>query len=194
MTVTLVDRPVKHIPGEAGIWVFLFGDLVIFVVLFVAYLVDRAVDPNLFSASSQELGFTVGVVNTLVLLTSSLFVLGGVQAVRHRETRLAVWAFVAAIACGVAFVVLKVTEYAHLAALDHGPDANAFFGWYFILTGVHLLHVLIGLGLLCLMISKARTSEEDGSKGLAIVEGGACFWHLVDLLWMLIFPLLYLVA
>lgn len=187
-------RPQKHIPGEAGVWVFLFGDLGIFVIFFVSYLVERANETELFAASSRELGLTVGVVNTLVLLLSSLAVIAGVTRVRDGQGARAVRFFAGAMACGAVFVALKVYEYTHLATGGHGPDSNPFFTWYFILTGVHLLHVLIGVGVLALLISKSRATGAGQDKHLMVVESGACFWHLVDLLWMLIFPLLYLVA
>lgn len=186
-------RPDKHIPGEAGVWVFLFGDLGIFVIFFVSYLVERAGEPGLYTESSGELGLAVGVVNTLVLLASSLAVVAGVSQVRRGQDRAAVGAFAGAMFCGVLFVALKAFEYTHLAAGGHGPDSNPFFTWYFILTGVHLLHVLIALGVLALVISKVRGSG-DRQRRLMVIESGTCYWHLVDLLWMLIFPLLYLVA
>ncbi|ALV44036.1 cytochrome C oxidase subunit III [Pseudarthrobacter sulfonivorans] len=195
--MTTVSQPVaegRQIPGESGVWVFFFGDMVIFLIFFVAYLVHRAGAPELFAQSSQELGLAMGVANTLVLLSSSLLVVLGLGAVRREGRSVAVGAFRGAMACGVLFVVLKAFEYTHIASGTTGLDLNAFFSWYFVLTGVHLVHVLIGLGVLGLMVSRARQSGDGAEKRMMVIESGACFWHLVDLLWMLIFPLLYLVA
>lgn len=197
MGVTAVAEPVREvrkIPGEPGVWVFFFGDMVIFVVFFVAYLVERSAVPELFAQSSQELGLGMGVANTLVLLISSLLVVLGVGAVRREASSAAVRAFRGAILCGVVFVALKAFEYGHIASSGSGLNLNAFFSWYFILTGVHMMHVLIGLCILGLMISRARQNGEGIEKRMLVIESGACFWHMVDLLWMLIFPLLYLVA
>lgn len=194
MTESRTPAQALKIPGEAGVWVFLFGDMVIFVVFFVAYLVDRAAAPGLFAQSSHELGLAVGVANTLILLSSSLLVVVGLGAVRRGAVPVATGAFRGAMACGVLFVVLKAFEYTQIASGATGTDLNPFFSWYFILTGVHLMHVLIGLGVLGLMVSRAQQSSDVTGKRLMVIESGACFWHLVDLLWMLIFPLLYLVA
>lgn len=187
-------RPEKRIPGEAGVWIFLFGDMGIFLVFFITFLVERSADQQLYTRSSQELGLGVGVTNTLVLLASSLAVVIALAAARRADRSLAVPAFGVAMGCGAVFVVLKAFEYTHLAAAGHGPDSDAFFTWYFVLTGLHLLHVLIGLGVLVLLIMRARRIGESNGNQLTVLESGSCFWHLVDLLWMVIFPLLYLVA
>lgn len=188
-------RPIPRsprIPGDPGVWVFLFGDMALFVVFFVAYLLDRGKAPALFAESSGSLALATGVVNVLVLLASSLAVVAGLEAYRRRASRPAAVAFAASLAFGVVFVAIKVSEYAHLGQAGHGPSDNAFFTWYYVLTGVHLLHVLLGLVVLWLMLTTARADSDEPAT--ALVESGACYWHLVDLLWMVIFPLVYLVA
>ena len=135
----------------------------------------------------------VGVTNTLVLLTSSLFVVVALNAIRSQMRSVATKALYAAVGCGLAFIGLKVFEYVALASDGHGPGANHFYLYYFILTGLHLLHVCIGLAVLSLLVSQARRAELSATR-LALVEGGACFWHLVDLLWIFLFALLYLVS
>lgn len=181
-----------RIPGEPGVWVLLFGDMALFGLFFVSYLLERAEDPDLFAQQSEQLGLAFGVVNALVLLTSSLSVVVGVHAHGRQDRRVAVSAFAGALLLGLAFVAIKVFEYAHITETGVGPSDNAFISWYFVLTGVHLVHLLIGLGVLALMISAAyRVAERPRT---ALVEGCGCFWHLVDLLWIVIFPLLYLVA
>jgi nitric oxide reductase NorE protein len=90
-------------------------------------------------------------------------------------------------------VALKVTEYVLLVGAGHTAGANHFYLYYFILTGLHLLHVCIGIVVLVLLLTQTRRTELSATR-LAVIEGGGCFWHLVDLLWIVLFPLLYLVS
>jgi nitric oxide reductase NorE protein len=186
-------QTVRRTPGESGTWVFLFGDMLVFGVFFVTFMVERTMAPEIFDVARTTLHVGVGVTNTLVLLTSSLFVVVALNAVRSQMRSVATKALCAAIGCGLAFIGLKVFEYVALASAGHGPGANHFYLYYFILTGLHLLHVCIGLAVLSLLVSQARRAELSATR-LALVEGGACFWHLVDLLWIFLFALLYLVS
>lgn len=183
----------RRLPGDSGVWVLFFGDMGLFLVFFVFYLVERAGDRDVFAASSAAMDPTIGFTNTLVLLTSSLLVVVGVGAVRAERPGIATPAFGGAVACGIVFVALKFTEYAHLFVSGHGIGANLYYNYYFTLTGIHLIHVLVGIGLLVLLLAKAR-AQQPLERRLVVIESGACFWHLVDLLWMVIFPLLYLVV
>ncbi len=97
------------------------------------------------------------------------------------------------IAWGLVFIALKVCEYVSLAAAGHGPGANDFYLYYFILTGLHLFHVCLGLAALSFVLTQTRRAELTATR-TALVEGAACFWHLVDLLWIFLFALLYLVS
>jgi nitric oxide reductase NorE protein len=184
---------VRRIPGESGTWVFLFGDMVVFGVFFVTFMVERAKAPEAFDVARRTLHIGVGVTNTLVLLTSSLCVVIAMGAMRSGMKSIAAKALYAAIGCGLVFIGLKVFEYVALASAGHGPGANNFYLYYFILTGLHLLHVCIGLAVLILLVTQARRDELSATR-LALIEGGACFWHLVDLLWIFLFALLYLVS
>ena len=187
------ESTARRIPGESGTWVFLFGDMLVFGVFFVTFMVERAKAPELFDVARTSLHIGVGVTNTLVLLTSSLCVVVALGAIRAGAKSIATKAVCVAIACGLLFVGLKIFEYVALATSGHGPGANDFFLYYFILTGLHLFHVCIGIGVLAFLLTQTRRSELSGTR-MAAVEGGACFWHLVDLLWLFLFALLYLVS
>ncbi|OAN37978.1 cytochrome c oxidase subunit 3 [Mycolicibacterium iranicum] len=187
------SRDARRIPGESGTWVFLFGDMLVFGAFFVTFLVERAKAPEVFDAARATLHIGVGVVNTLVLLTSSLCVVLALNAIRAGAPHIATRAAAAAMGFGVAFIALKVYEYVSLAGAGHGPGANDFYLYYFILTGLHLFHVCLGLGALSFVLSQTRQVELSATR-TALVEGGACFWHLVDLLWIFLFALLYLVS
>jgi len=183
----------RRIPGESGTWVFLFGDMLVFGVFFVTFMVERAKAPELFDVARTSLHIGVGVINTLVLLTSSLCIVVALGAIRGGAKSIATNAVSVAIGCGLIFIGLKVFEYVALATSGHGPGANNFFLYYFILTGLHLFHVCVGIGVLAFLLTQARRSELNSTR-MAAVEGGACFWHLVDLLWIVLFALLYLVS
>ncbi len=192
MTVTTTPAG-RRVPGEQGTWVFLFGDLLVFAVFFATFLVERSAAPDLFDSSRTTLHIGVGLINTLVLLTSSLCMVVGVGAIRVGAKSIATGAVSLAIALGLIFIGLKVFEYVSLVGDGHGPGANGFYLYYFILTGLHLFHVFLGLAVLVFLLAQARRTELSTGR-MALIEGGACFWHLVDLLWIFLFALLYLVS
>ncbi len=187
------ERPAqRHIPGEAGLWVLLFGDLTVFLVLFCVYLVNRGKHAQLFAHSQHELNRNLGALNTLLLLASSLLVVLATRAVRSPSRRHAPALMLGAIGFGLGFVAVKVFEYHDKIAAGLTPSTNKFYMFYFVLTGIHLAHLIVGLAVLTVLCVLSRKAElTDGQ--FMFFEGGACFWHMVDLLWIVIFPLLYLV-
>lgn len=180
-----------HVPGEPGIWIFILGDMAVFAVLFGTFLVYRSKDVELFDSSQLHLNTTFGLINTLLLLVSSMLVVLAVSAVRRETPRPAPLLIAGAIACGLAFSVLKVVEY--VGKIDAGitPQTNTFYMFYFLLTGLHWFHLLLGLAVLSYLLISARRKSHD-ARQLAWFEGGGCFWHMVDLLWIVLFPLIYL--
>jgi len=180
------------VPGETGIWVLIFGDMVAFAAFFGVFMYSRGQDPALFDQSRTHLSVGYAVVNTVLLLTSSLFVAAAVRDFRAGGRRLAPRLFVLAAVCGLGFVVNKALEYR--AEIDSGITltTNLFYTFFFTLTGIHLLHLIIGLIGLGVMWRLARRPE-DKPGNLLVIEVGASYWHMVDLLWIVIFPLLYLV-
>lgn len=186
-----VPRREHRIPGEAGTWVFIFGDLTVFAFMFGVFLYYRGQDPAVFEAARAQMVQGYGVVNTLVLLTSSLLVVAGVRAVRGGARAIGERLFLAATGCGLLFASVKYFEYHD--KLSHGfkPATNDFWMYYFTFTGVHLFHVIIGIGMLIGLSRLARRGTLD-VRATALLEGGACFWHMVDLLWIVLFALFYL--
>jgi nitric oxide reductase NorE protein len=180
------------VPGEVGTWVFIFGDMVVFAILFATYLYYRAQDPKLFTTSQQALHQTYGAINTLLLLLSSLLVVIAVRSVRRQMHHVAPWLILGAIACGIAFSALKVAEYTETAGAGVDPSTNNFFMSYFVYTGLHWFHLLVGLGVLLYLFTLARKPVLT-SRQFGFLEGGASYWHMVDLLWIVLFSLLYLV-
>ena len=185
--------PTRHIPGEQGVWVLIFGDMLLFTMLFAAYLNSRSQNRALFAESQRALNLTLGVGNTLVLLCSSMLIVLAVNAMRSTRFRhLAARFTLAGALVGSCFVVTKVVEYHAKVAAGITPNTNEFFLYYFALTGLHLVHVMVGLIVLMVLWRLARKPETTPTR-LAVFEGGACFWHMVDLLWLIIFPLVFLV-
>lgn len=184
----VAQRQETHLQGESSMWVFVLGDLVIFGAYFLIFMVARAREPDLFLESQQHLNQTIGVLNTLVLLASSWFIAKGVQAVRAgdhgRAMRLTCYGGL----CGGVFLLVKVFEWASEISQGFTLSTNGFFAFYFMLTGVHLLHVVMGLIVVGVVLRELR---DPALRRVSMVETGAVYWHMVDLLWIVVFALLY---
>ena len=191
-TTTEGRKRLGHVPGEVGAWVFILGDMLVFAVFFCTYLYYRAQSTALFDTSQASLDPRFGVTNMCVLLVSSLCVVLGVKATRQGVAGIAPPAFVAAFCCGAVFATLKAIEYYSKVSEGVTPATNEFFMLYFVLTGLHLFHLILGMAVLLVLIGKSR-SAHLAPGNIGFIEGGACFWHMVDLLWIILFPLIYLV-
>ena len=179
----------NHIPGEPSMWFFVIGDLIIFGVYFVAYMYYRQQDHEVFLQSQARLNLDIGAINTVVLLTSSLFVALGTSAARAGKTADGARLFGIALAFGAAFPLFKVFEYVPEITAGSTPGTNLFFMYYFVMTGMHLCHVLLGLVILSFVI---RNLKGSAPPRISFVETGATYWHMVDVLWLVLFALLYL--
>lgn len=181
----------RRIPGEEGLWVFLLGDMSIFAIFFGTILVERAADPHMFRTSQAVLHSNYAVINTCLLLVGSFLVVRAVERVRDGGGGAPVL-FVLTVVCAVGFACIKSYEYYTLVQDGYTPATNEFFTYYFAFTGIHLLHLIVGTFLLIWLAihTKRKPSSERQVK---FVEIGACYWHMVDGLWLLLFPLLYLV-
>jgi nitric oxide reductase NorE protein len=186
-------RPPPHVPGEPGLWILLFGDLSAFAILFALYLHQRGQQRELFAASQATLNRSLAATNTLVLLASSLLVAMATAALRSTESRrLARPLLLGAMVCGVVFIAIKIVEYHEKLAFGLTPGTNDFYMYYFVLTGIHLAHLVFGLAALFVLWKLARATTLTPSHR-KFFEAGACFWHMVDMLWIVIFALLFLV-
>jgi nitric oxide reductase NorE protein len=181
----------KHLPGEAGVWVFILGDMIVFGLFFVVFVYYRAHDLAQYTRSQSSLNRGYGAFNTLLLLTSSWIVALAVQAARQNLNKRSAKLFVLALLCGLGFVIVKMFEYGEKIRAGITLTTNDFYMYYYVFTGIHLMHVLIGMGVLVFLwsISKSEVLEE---KHVNMLESGASFWHLVDILWVVLFALLYL--
>ena len=172
-------------------WTFLATEVLLFGALFTAYTVFRLKFPELFHAEHEKLNRVLGAVNTVVLITSSLTVALGIDAVKKGKARLLARYFGATILLAGGFLCVKYVEYTE--KLHHGlfPGTNIFFSLYYMMTGIHGIHVLIGMGVLAYVVVLARRGRFSEAY-YTPVEMSGLYWHFVDLVWIFLFPLLYL--
>lgn len=187
-----VTRPASarwvHLPGDSAMWVMVLGDFIIFGGYFIIFMVHRAMKPAEFLAAQQHLDINIGVVNTLVLLASSWFIALSVQAARADDHDRALRLTYLGGLCGVVFILIKAYEWMAKVAQGYTLPSSEFFMFYYMLTGVHLFHVCLGLVILGVVVRELRNPRR---RRVSMVESGATYWHMVDLLWVVIFALLY---
>ncbi|VVP21359.1 Cytochrome c oxidase subunit 3 [Pseudomonas fluorescens] len=183
----------SHVPGENSLWLLIFGDMVIYAIMFLVFAYSYQQQPDTFAAGQELLNKSFGFINTLLLLTSSWFVAKGVRSIRRQPKLDASHWLLLALVCGGAFVVSKVVEYSLKINAGVVLTSNDFFMYYYMITAFHLIHVLIGMTVLVFMWRTARRPQVP-AVGIRFLESGATFWHLVDLLWIMIFPLIYLLG
>ena len=180
-----------HVPGEAGVWVFVLGDMLVFGLFFTVFVYYRGLDIDVFLQAQTTLNPNYGALNTLLLLLSSWFVVLAVSDVREATGKIAPTLFLLAFVCGCGFAIVKFFEYGEKLNAGIGVTTNDFFMYYYIFTGIHFLHVLIGMGVLVFLWAMARAGVSQ-TQDMKLMESGAIYWHMVDLLWIVLFPLLYL--
>lgn len=180
------------LPGDFAIWIFIFAELGVFGLLFLAYAFTRAGDVELFNASQALLDRRSGAVNTLALITSSYFVVRAVAAIkRDRATVCARWLY-AALGMGTLFIVVKSAEFYAKFSEGVGLDTNTFYMFYLSLTFFHYMHVWMGMVILSVVAWKASRGHYHAGAHTG-VETGASYWHMVDLVWLILFPLVYVI-
>jgi len=185
-------RP-KSVPGQPDMWVFVLFETLVFTAYFGFYLFYRARSPELFLHSQAQLDLRVGVLNTLVLLLSSWSVARCVQSSRSGAHRVALRDLIVTAVFAAVFLLFKVSEWARLVATGNGLDSNDFFTYYFFLTGIHFVHLLIGFVALGIIGYRLGASRRGSPESQVLIETCATYWHTVDFLWVLIFALLYVV-
>ncbi|MDP3654304.1 MAG: cytochrome c oxidase subunit 3 family protein [Rhodoferax sp.] len=179
-----------RLPGDLAVWLIILAELLTFGILFLSYAFARAHDVELFNACQSTLDLNSGAVNTVLLITGSWCVVHAVKAVRRDASSLGVRWLVAAMVCGAGFISLKSMEFS--AKMDAGIDlsTNTFYMFYLLLTVFHFLHVIVAMVFLAILLVKTQQGAY-GSHDTHALETGAAFWHMVDLLWIVLFPLVY---
>jgi cytochrome c oxidase subunit III len=195
-----------------GMWFFIAQEILFFGGIFMAYIVYRMASPVAFAAASHELDIRLGGFNTVVLIASSLTMAMGVRAAQIGDRKKLVTFLLLTILLGLTFLGVKVIEYSakyehHLIPGVHwdwkgtsfhdvpygANGARQFYGLYFGMTGLHALHMIIGIGILSWMVVMARRDHWTPDN-YNFVEGVGLYWHFVDIIWIFLFPLLYLIG
>ena len=191
--------------SQLGMWAFLVQEILFFGGLFLGYLVYRSSFPEAFHIGSGLLDITLGSVNTAILISSSLTMALAVYWAQKGDKNKTVFFLVATLVLGSAFLGVKYVEYSHkwhagllpgdMFAFD-GPHANQvriFFSFYFAMTGMHALHMIVGAGILIWLILQARNGRFTAEYNTPVKMFGL-YWHFVDIVWIYLFPLLYLIG
>jgi nitric oxide reductase NorE protein len=174
-----------ELPGDLMMWVLIISELLVFGAGLAAFLAVRLTDPVGFAEAQDHLHRTGAALNTVVLVTSGFLAAKAFQWRGLGARRKARLALVVAALLGVVFLIIKGAEYADKAAKGIDFETHPFFLFYYMLTGFHAAHVVAGVAILCLIAWK---------DSLRNIEVGAAFWHMVDLVWVLLFPVIYLLA
>ncbi|HHH13785.1 MAG TPA: cytochrome c oxidase subunit 3 family protein [Thiolapillus brandeum] len=177
-------------PGDLVIWIFIMAELLVFGVFFAAYAFTRTNHVELFNTYQLTLDRNAALINTVALITSSYFVVRAVAAIRVDDSRRCFHWLLAALAMGLLFLVVKGAEYHHHFSQGINLNTNTFYMFYLSLTFFHFLHVILGMIILLAVALKARSGGYSAAEHTG-VETGASYWHMVDLVWMVLFPLVY---
>ena len=219
-TATQVAEQHEHNPGlqhhfhemaqqedsvKIGMWAFLVTEILLFGGLFVGYGVMNARFPEAFSSAHHHLDRTMGALNTIVLLVSSWTMVMAVAAARASKTKALVRYLALTLTLAGVFLVVKFFEYNHKIhegllpgkffsyAGPHEPFEQVFFGFYFLMTGIHGIHVILGMIVISWLLIRARRGEFSSAYNTPVDMGGL-YWHLVDMIWIYLFPLMYLIS
>lgn len=184
------EADLRYPPGDLAIWIFILAELLVFGVFFAAYAFTRMNNVALFNEFQATLDRNAALINTLALLTSSYFVIRGVTAARDDDSRLCARWFWAAVGMGALFLVVKGSEYAHHFGAGVNLSTNTFYMFYLSLTFFHFMHVILGMVILAAVAVKAGRGGYSAADHVG-VETGASYWHMVDLVWLILFPLVY---
>ena len=182
--------PVLRLEGDLAVWLIILAELLAFAIFFLSYAFARTTDVALFNASQRTLDLNFGGINTALLITGSWCVVRAIQAVRQDDSRRGARWLVLALLCGSGFVVIKLMEYSAKWAAGLDLSTNTFYMFYFLLTGFHFFHVLAAMVFLAILLIKTLQGRYGSHDHHALETGGA-FWHMVDLLWIVLFPLIY---
>jgi cytochrome c oxidase subunit 3 len=200
------DQADIHRQGETaklGMWIFLFTEMLLFGGLFIVYSIYRFRNAQAFHLAAQEMSVIIGTANTIILLISSATIAMSITAIRLNNKKLALILTGITVILGLLFLVNKYFEWGEhfreqifpgSAALAlRGQGDVLFFGLYFFMTGLHALHIIIGVTII-IVIMTFISKDRIHSNRYSVLENGALYWHLVDLIWIFLFPLFYLIT
>lgn len=201
------DAGHQYASNKEGIWLFMVTEILMFGGLFVGYIIFHSIYPEMFAEGAESLNWKMGFINTLVLIFSSFTMALGIYFNQVGQPKKATWALAVTLLCGAIFLVIKYFEYTHKFHLGLFPgrmlhmtegtpvheNLGMYFGFYYCMTGLHGIHVVLGMGLIAWVMFRNIRGDFNPNY-YTPVEGVGIFWHIVDLIWIFLFPLLYLVG
>ena len=184
-------KAISSPPGGLLLWILILLEVFTFGLSLTGLVYYRVQEPELFAQSSAFLNTTLGGINTIVLLTSGFLMASAVHYFKKQKIGTGINFTLATILTGSAFLFLKWAEYEEKLIMGLGVEENIFFTFYWLLTGFHFIHVIVGLVILILLLLQIKNKQK--ATKIEDIEAGAAFWHMCDLIWLLLFPALYLV-
>jgi len=181
----------KKLPGDLAMWFFILAELTVFAIFFIGFAVAEQLNTEMFVTSKAKLHPIAGLINTIALITSSLFVALSVRAIHLGKVKDSLHLLVISQLIACVYLVVKVWEYQFLFSLGIGIETNTFFTLYFLITFFHFMHVLLGMVILTLVGLNAKKGVYEND--ISGFESGASYWHMVDMLWVILFPLIYII-
>jgi nitric oxide reductase NorE protein len=181
----------KKLPGDLAMWFFILAELTVFAIFFVGFAITEQLYPNMFILGKAQLHPTAGLINTLALITSSFFVALSLTCLHQKQTQKTIRFLWLAQLLAMLYLAVKMWEYNFLFSIGIGIETNTFFTLYFLITFFHFLHVVLGMVILGFMMR--NTSQNKYVEQTSGFEAGASYWHMVDMLWIILFPLIYIV-
>ena len=189
--------------AKLGMWIFIFTELLLFGGLFLVYAVFRNKYSEEFHIAGHQLNAFIGTINTVILLISSMTIAMSITAIQKGNRPLAIKLILITLFCALIFLINKYFEWGHKIRINLYPGSDfmmglkhgeiLFFSLYFFMTALHALHIIVGMVLLSIVAVKVQTKKINTDR-YVLLENAALYWHLVDLIWIFLFPLLYLIT
>jgi len=181
----------RKLPGDLAMWFFILAELSVFAIFFIGFAITEHLNNDLFSQGKAQLHPLAGLINTLALITSSFFVALALHIVQTHTIRKTMTCLLLGQLLAFVYLIVKLWEYNFLFEAGIGIETNTFFTLYFLITAFHFLHVILGMIILAyVMVRVAKNAYANDISGF---EAGASYWHMVDLLWIILFPLVYII-
>ena len=186
-----INEENKKLPGDLAMWFFILAELTVFAVFFIGFAVAENLNLTMFAEGKAQLHKVAGLINTIALITSSYFVAISLHSMRKNNDKQTVSRLVLALMFALVYVVLKLWEYQALFSQGIDIETNTFFTLYFLITAFHFMHILLGMVILLYMainVYKGKYRDPESEN-----EFSGFDWHMVDLLWIILFPLIYVI-
>ncbi len=191
-TKNSIESEPNLLPGDLAIWFFIFAELLVFGIFFIVYSIQRLQHIELFNQYQATLNKETGAINTVLLITASYFVVRAVQEIKKNHVDSCINWLYAALGMGAGFLMLKSYEFYSKFSVGINMNTNDFYFFYISLTFFHFLHVILGMIIIFFVILFAKKGKYSAKEHTGI-ETAASYWHMVDLVWIVLFPLVYII-